>query len=420
MKFQLIDIAQRIASSYCRTKQRVTRWGVLAFGLACLSACDKPEILLNQPNENVRSIGGYLSNNFDFSLFAAALEYTGLLDSLTHGAGPYTVLAPWNGAFQDLGISRNADFLAMDRDSLRQVLAYHILPMRLRDIPPDEIDLRYETLSGDSIYVTSGSGLVYSGAEEIHALSVQNLSFSGNYSKDDLSNGKIIGLVKLMKPFPHLTVQDWLAYRPQHSIFVAGLKKFGLWEELADVGPFTVFAPTNTAMEAAGITEETIASMDVTDYIGARLFGAYISYDRQFFIRDFDFYQTTVAQRYFVHPVRDDEYNFIFMGQAYFSMTSYPDITYYFRRAGILFVPFEYSIGITKDNVPYGYYHTVAEDNERFLGSGTPLIENPLNWLYHINSGVHAYNNDNICNNGIVHQFDAVLVLPEEALVSNE
>ncbi len=188
---------------------------IFNFAFLLFTSCEKPTILLNQPNDDVRSIGGYIGNNFDYSLLATALEYTGLLDTLTNSTGSFTVLAPDNQAFNDLGITREEQIWAMDRDSLRYVLAYHILPQRLMeaDIPADGIDLRYTTLAGTALYasraINSSVRDSYNGRSYLY--------FSGAYadSKDaEFSNGVMHTLSKLMKPYPNKTVQQVLAQKP--------------------------------------------------------------------------------------------------------------------------------------------------------------------------------------------------------------
>lgn len=385
------------------------------FVLSLFHSCEKPVILLNQPNEDVRSLGGFIGNNFDYSLFAAALEYTGLMDTLANSPGPFTVLAPNNNAFSELGISHASMFQGMDRDSLRLVLEYHILPYRLssEDMPPDENDLRYVTMSGDSLYASRLGDVFVAGNSFASAQQTGNsaLNFSGAYAlvnDAEFSNGVMHTLIKVMKPFPRIRVQQWLEDRAQYGIFVAGLKKFGLWDELAGEGPFTIFAVQDDVFTQWGITEESIAAMDVSQYIAARLFGSYIMYDRHYFISDnhFYFHAGMVGQRqmWYVSPLRDDtSYHQIFMGR---------------EAANILTQSLTvYSLAISQLQIPYNFRGTNNAqrwqfNQENFLGSGRQVY------------GVNGYNlgrirarNDNICDNGLVHDLQAVLVMPEEARV---
>src|SRR5690606_3013314 len=149
-----LDVMKTIKYLYNMKQYTIARLLIVLFSLGVIQGCDREDILLNKPSEEVRSLGGFLANNYEYTLFSAALEYTGLLDTLTSATGPFTVLAPSDNAFHALGITSPSDFLSMNRDSLRYVMAYHILPFRLnlQDIPMDQADVRYETLAGEQLY----------------------------------------------------------------------------------------------------------------------------------------------------------------------------------------------------------------------------------------------------------------------------
>lgn len=388
-----------------------------AFGLLGFASCEKQLILLDQPNEDIRSLGGFIGNNFDYMLFAAALEYTGLMDTLANSPGPFTVLAPPDAAFNDLGITRISDFYGMDRDSLRDVLAYHILPFRLMeaDVPENSIDQRYMTLAGRALY----SSRAINATTNIYVTERSHLYFSGAYvrHKDwEFSNGLMHTLTKLMKPHPGKTVQDLLASRPQYSTLVAGFKKFGLWDELATEGPFTVFAAQNSFLAEYGITEASIAAMDASQYIGERLFGAYIMYGKHYFTLDNGFFLWSEGQGWLVNPLRNDPgyYQILMSMDNGSNMYDYPNLQ---RRAVNLT---RYSLGISAQTYPYGYYlgstsSTAAPsymfNQANFLGKSSQVYGTGG-----INTGTFPYLNDHLCGNGLVHDIQSTLVLPQEAL----
>ena len=414
----------------------------LLSALFLFSACKREEIYLNKPNEEVRTIGAYLSNNYAYSLFASALEYTGLIDTLSSTTATFTILAPLDQAFNALGIYQPSDFQSMDRDSLRKVLSYHILPFRLTlsDIPMDQIDIRYETLMGMDLYANrytfrndyrlvdisnskvKATMVTFSGVEVENGVSLNNLAAPlENVGDIALANGVLHSMVKVIKPFPDHTVQDWLEGHAEYSIFVKGLKKFGLWDELGAAGrQFTVFAPKNFILELQGINDAFIERLDVADYSGALLFGAYILYERQIFIKDYHFYLATQNQFWYVDPVRDvPGFNRIFMGQALFGHSTTGGIympSFANRFLSDLvprFYDYDYTLGVSMGDTPYLYFkQTQAENEEAFLGGGTVgALGNP-----YMGRSMDQHLNDNLCNNGIVHNIDAVLVLPEEAL----
>lgn len=274
--------------------------------LLSLSACKYDDLTVAVPNENIRTAGDFIRNNYDTRLFYAALQKTGL-EQEVNTDGPFTVLVPNDLAFNEIGVFRESDFDKMDRDSLRRVIAYHILPRRLylQDVPVNSADVRYATLEGSELYaslgaiaqgaITPSNKLYFSGAEAIRM-------------DVPLANGVLHIVDKVMKPQFELSIQDWLSKRSQYSVFVEGLKKFGLWEQFAQKGPFTVFAPTNKALEAAGITSETLQAMTAEDYIGDVLFGVYIMYQKHVFISDSDVFQIISGKGTLTYLLKDGKH----------------------------------------------------------------------------------------------------------------
>src|ERR1700742_4459264 len=136
-------------------------------------------------------------------MFAAALEKTGLMQEL-NGPGPFTVLAPGNSAFYELGLQRPSDLDRLNRDSLRTMMRYHVLNRKLTspEIPVKVVDARYKTLvEGKEIFVSNQSA---------NGLSVSY--FNGAMASPTdvvVTNGTIHVLNKVMK-YNEGTVQEWL------------------------------------------------------------------------------------------------------------------------------------------------------------------------------------------------------------------
>lgn len=398
----------RFYSSVC------SKYGVLF----CLTAvcffysCDKPTILLNQPNEDVRSLGGFISNNYNYTLLAAAMEYTGLLDTLNK-PGDYTLLAADNAAFKELGLHSTADIKRLDRDSLRRVLAHHILPYVLRedDVPVDVPDLRYITLSGDSLYVSRVTStltwdkMVKRGGMNSFA-SNSGITFSGIDGIDmdkNFSNGVLHTVSKLVNLFSEMTIQEWLERDPNYSVFVAGLKKFNLWDVLSKKGPFTVFAPRNLYLENAGITQNFVDTLRTENFIGSRLFGSYIMYDKFYFVLDYDFYLHRDQQYWFFTPLKDDPGTYqIFFGSSAKRPESISDISNDVLRT-------EYGLGISRSPMP-------NSDGTAYLGAYSYMRDGKSRPF---SLGLSKTLNDNVCRNGLIHDLQGVLVIPDKARTSN-
>ena len=74
------------------------------------------------------TIGDALAGSADHSAFLQALQSSGLIETL-RGAGPYTVFAPTNAAFDAIPEDARRSLTAPEqRDRLIALLSYHIVP----------------------------------------------------------------------------------------------------------------------------------------------------------------------------------------------------------------------------------------------------------------------------------------------------
>lgn len=77
--------------------------------------------------EEVPNIVGVASGNADFSTLVAAVKAAGLVETLS-GAGPFTVFAPNNAAFDKLPAGTVDGLLKPESlDKLKAVLTYHVI-----------------------------------------------------------------------------------------------------------------------------------------------------------------------------------------------------------------------------------------------------------------------------------------------------
>lgn len=339
-------------------------------------SCKHDNLLVPKPNENIRPAADFIKNNYDFRLFYAALEYTGLVSEL-NGEGPFTVLAVPDKGFNNLGIMNEAQVRRLDKDSLQHAIRFHILKNRrlyTSDIPTNGVDVRYVTLAGESVYtsaITADKAYFFNGARITRSDIV-------------LANGVLHVMNKMMQYHKGKTVQDYLSETPQYSIFVAGLKKFGLWDELAGKGPFTLFAPTDDVFIAQGLTLETINALNAAAYHRDRLFGAYILYEKHFFVSDESVFGRSGGGNYNGYLRGDSWYlrfgsNFMTTNPGDHFFTPYPELS--------LWKP-----NVTPGGLP-----------DR-VGMVTQVYEHPKPLSYY----------DHLCENGIVHQLHGLLALPED------
>eukprot|EP01133_Synstelium_polycarpum_P002873 gene2873-3299_t len=330
--------------------------------LLMLHACKHEDLQIYQENKNYRNAADFVQNNYDLTLFYAAIQQAGLVETL-RGEGPFTVFAPNNAAFNDLGITKAADFAKMNKDSLKFMLQYHILPRRLYsdNVPANTVDNRYLNLADKKLYIAynkRANRLYINGA----SASPQNVI---------LANGVLHVLNKVIKYNPG-TVKDILNGRPEYSLFVAGLKQFGYWEQLGELGPYTLIAPSNDAFIAAGISLQDILAMNPVDY-KKRLFGCYI-FKNHLFHSDLDVFGEPEGSGYYSNE------------GAYFRIPVNGDE--------------EFSSGVGRTT---GLVFTI---NTYPLSGTVALKTTPFAAEYQL---------DYLSENGLVHRINELLVLPAQA-----
>lgn len=345
---------------------------ILAIGMQILllAACKHDDLTIAAPNENIRPAADFVKNNYEMRLFYAALKKVGYADEL-NGAGPFTVLVPTDEAFNRMGVYNPSDFDKMNQDSLKKVIGYHLMPRKLRvsDIPNNGIDVRYATLSDADLYVSRASTNPNGGEEN-------ELYFSGSeVMRQDvvLANGTLHVLDNVMKPNFNKTVQAWLAGHPDYSVFVSGLKKFNLWDQLAGAAEFTVFAPNNEALKKVGITAASLNEMEASKYEGDLLFGVYLLYDKHFFVSDTQVFSRINSNGAFNYYLKNSSYYMTFGG-------------------GKLYPTFKLGYGLTLR--PGG-------------PTGSPISSATSNIVA---------KNDNLCSNGLVHHLADGMVTPDQAI----
>ena len=84
------------------------------------------------------------------------------------------------------------------------------------------------------------------------------------------------------QPTPTNTITDVVVNNASYSVLKEAVVKANLATTLSGTGPFTVFAPDNTAFSNAGITSSTVASLSATQLsdlllyhtIGAKILAA--------------------------------------------------------------------------------------------------------------------------------------------------
>jgi hypothetical protein len=260
----------------------------LPIALLLIAGCKKPDFQAQeQAKATLQNVGDYINNNFDYTLFAAAIKKAGLMDSLNNPNAAYTVFVPTNEAFNADSIMSPSDFDKIPLDTLRYMVRSYILPQKLfySDVP-NNLDNLYANLNGIKLYISNFYQPPYNPAFYVDGVPVNSFQVSPTVSSFDVpeANAVIHVLSATMKVYSG-TVQDFLAARPDLSDFVAVCKRFHLWDSLKTANPLTVFPVNNTGMESRGLTADSIAGMDTSQYYPI-LFSGYVQYPHHLFTGD--------------------------------------------------------------------------------------------------------------------------------------
>jgi len=177
-----------------------------------------------------------------FSTLVAAVQAAGL-EEVLRGAGPFTVFAPTDAAFDALpdGV---LEALLADPAALAQVLTYHVVAGRI--LAGDLVDGQVVTsVEGRPFRITLQGGARVNGVD-ITATDVE------------AANGVIHVIDAVLIP-----VEDNVdtAVEAGFSTLVAAVQAADLVDVLRGEGPFTIFAPTNAAFDALpdGVLEALLA-----------------------------------------------------------------------------------------------------------------------------------------------------------------
>ncbi|RAJ08737.1 putative surface protein with fasciclin (FAS1) repeats [Chitinophaga skermanii] len=350
--------------------------GLVSMLLCGASACKHDDITTRPVNLNYRPGADFIKNNYDLTIFSALIDKSGMKDEL-NGAGPYTFIAPNDKAFTEIGLTKDK-VATISEDSAKHIVQYHVITRRLMtdDIPANGVDVRYATLYDDrQLYVSNGS---YSPGQEIDPTkNRKEIYFNGSLAiKKDVTvlNGNLYVTDKVMKYTPG-DMQAFLADKPELSILVAGFKKFGYWDKLKGLKPFTILAPTNAVFEKAGMTEAFVNAMNTNEYYGTRLFGVYLMQGNRYFVNDFSVFRTIT-------------------GVNGITVLIDPSDTWSFSM---------YVQTNTYTGLPTTMYITIRT-----------ALQYPYEEVKNFSDGIPA-NYDFLTDNGILHKIETVIVLPSQA-----
>lgn len=187
---------------------------------------------------NLVDQAGYTTNLSTLVDILATTRRTSLLE----GEEPVTVFAPTDAAFESVE-GLGPDSLLADSDLLGRVLSYHVVPGKV-DLASLEGSTTLETREGTELNVrVDDEGTLFIDGVPVSAM------------RAETADGVIYQIDEVL--LGSATVAERLAYMDATSAedlagtntLVGYLRSTGLYRMLAQEGPYTVFAPTNSALE---------------------------------------------------------------------------------------------------------------------------------------------------------------------------
>lgn len=185
------------------------------------------------------SVTELVVNDPNFSILEAAVTKAGLADAL-NTTNPITVFAPNNAAFNASGITESV-INSLRVSAVDSILKYHVLSgfVTSTSVPVSD---GVNTLLGTKLFASRNTNGVF-----VNGLRVVQPNVEAR-------NGVVHVIEKVLIP-PTQTIAGIATSDTSFSFLVAAVVKLGLVPTLSGPGKFTVFAPTNAAFRAAGITD---------------------------------------------------------------------------------------------------------------------------------------------------------------------
>lgn len=186
----------------------------------------------------------------NFSILLGAIEDAGLTTTFQH-LGPFTVFAPSDDAFNELGIETVE---ALTDEQLTDLLAYHGIEGEAPSsaLQPEQT---VESLNGENLFITLDSDVV-------------TVNGTATVTSPDITteNGIIHAVDQVLLPDAYGTVVDNAVKRYDLTTLVDLVTQQNLAGTLSDEdAEFTVFAPTNAAFASISETLGTLTDQQVTN-----------------------------------------------------------------------------------------------------------------------------------------------------------
>jgi uncharacterized surface protein with fasciclin (FAS1) repeats len=199
-------------------------------GIALLQGC----------GDDGTNLWEYVEAQPDLKTLAAAIRAAGLVDAVA--ASPRTLFAPTDAAFEALlaELGTTADALLGNTELLKAVLAYHLLGSSRTSA---------DWVSGKAIEPVGGGFFKLETTGGVVLTDGRNRLARATQTDVLLDNGALHRIDRVMLP-ANRTVVETAQNIAQTSTLVAAINAAGLAGALSASGPFTIFAPVDTAFTA--------------------------------------------------------------------------------------------------------------------------------------------------------------------------
>ncbi|MBK8346231.1 MAG: fasciclin domain-containing protein [Saprospiraceae bacterium] len=195
-------------------------------------------------------------NSADHNTLEAAVGAAGLVNTL-NGAGPFTVFAPTDAAFAALPAGTVESLLADPQGALTQILLYHAADEELAssDILDFGTEFPYvQMINGKTITLNvTAEGVFINNAKVTVA--------------DIIADNGIVHVIDAVLLAPDSTIVDVVRSSPAHTVLESLLDLSEFSDPLEGYGPFTLFAPTDAAINALSkeVVDELLSNVSLLE-----------------------------------------------------------------------------------------------------------------------------------------------------------
>lgn len=216
-------------------KFKMMRLPMVAFAVMAvvLASCSSQESNVAAPVPNIAQV---IAQSPNYSTLNAAVNKAGLASTLANTPN-ITLFAPDNLAFAASGITSLDGLTAAQ---LQSILLYHVIPQRVGSSAVPVSDT-VKTVNTRNIFASRNVNGVFT-----NGIKVKSADMLG-------SNGVIHTIERVLTP-PSKTIVALALEDTTLSMFATAINNVGLLPTFSGPGKFTVFAPTNAAFRASGIT----------------------------------------------------------------------------------------------------------------------------------------------------------------------